>query len=55
MKIVGILGSLRSKYYTASALEQAIARVKALDAETEILALRPFSLQNNIGQKRATI
>ena len=33
VEIVGITGSLRSDSYSALALEQALKRVKALDAE----------------------
>lgn len=44
VKIVGILGSLRTDSYSALALQQAIERVKALDAEVEILDLRNMTL-----------
>ena len=44
VKIVGIIGSLRTDSYSALALEQAIARVKALNAEVEILDLRNMTL-----------
>lgn len=44
IKIVGILGSLRSNSYSALALKQAINRVEALGAETEILDLREMNL-----------
>lgn len=44
VKIVGILGSLRSDSYSALALQQAINRVRALGAEAEILDLRDMSL-----------
>ena len=44
IKVVGILGSLRQDSYSALALQQAIARVEALDAEVEIIDLRQMSL-----------
>ena len=44
VKIVGIIGSLRTDSYSALALQQAINRVKALDAEVEILDLREMKL-----------
>lgn len=44
VKIVGILGSLRTDSYSAFALQEAINRVKALDAEVEILDLRNMTL-----------
>ena len=44
VKIVGITGSLRSDSYSALALEQALKRVKALDAEVEMLDLRNMTL-----------
>ena len=44
VKIVGIIGSLRTDSYSALALQQAIERVKALDAEVEILDLRNMTL-----------
>ena len=44
VKIVGITGSLRSDSYSALALEQALKRVKALDAEVEMLDLREMTL-----------
>ena len=44
VKIVGIIGSLRTDSYSALALQQAIARVKALGAEVEILDLRNMTL-----------
>ena len=43
-KIVGITGSLRTDSYSALALKQAISRVRALGAETEILDLREMTL-----------
>ncbi|BAU66485.1 NADPH-dependent FMN reductase [Stanieria sp. NIES-3757] len=44
VKIVGISGSLRDSSYTALALQQAITRVEALDAEVELLDLRELNL-----------
>ena len=44
VKIVGITGSLRNGSYSALALEQAVNRVKALDAEVEIFDLRDLRL-----------
>ena len=44
VEIVGITGSLRSDSYSALALEQALKRVKALDAEVEMLDLREMTL-----------
>ena len=44
VKIVGILGSLRTDSYSALALHQAIERVQALGAEAEILDLREMNL-----------
>ncbi len=44
VKIVGITGSLRDGSYSALALQQAIARVRALGAEAEILDLRTMDL-----------
>ncbi len=44
IKIVGIGGSLRSNATSYKALEQAVARVKALGAEVEILDLRQMQL-----------
>ncbi|MEM8720072.1 MAG: NADPH-dependent FMN reductase [Cyanobacteria bacterium P01_G01_bin.39] len=44
VKIVGITGSLRPDSYSAIALQQAISRVGALGAETEILDLREMKL-----------
>ena len=44
VKIVGITGSLRSDSYSALALEEALKRVKALDAEVEMLDLRNMTL-----------
>jgi FMN reductase len=44
VKIVGITGSLRQGSYSALALQQAIERIKALGAETEILDLRTMNL-----------
>ncbi|MBE9046197.1 NAD(P)H-dependent oxidoreductase [Pleurocapsales cyanobacterium LEGE 10410] len=44
VKIVGILGSLRTDSYSALALQQAIERVRALGAEAEILDLRTMTL-----------
>ena len=44
VKIVGITGSLRTDSYTALALQQAVNRVQALDAEVEILDLREMKL-----------
>ncbi|MGL4881037.1 MAG: NADPH-dependent FMN reductase [Waterburya sp.] len=44
VKIVGIIGSLRPDAYSALALQQAINRVQALGAETEILDLREMNL-----------
>ena len=44
VKIVGIIGSLRSDSYSALALEQALKRVKALGAEIEMLDLREMKL-----------
>jgi FMN reductase len=44
VKIVGIIGSLRPDSYSALALQQAINRVQALGAETEILDLREMNL-----------
>ena len=44
VKIVGITGSLRSDSYSALALEEALKRVKALDAEAEMLDLRNMTL-----------
>ena len=44
VKIVGIIGSLRPEAYSASALEQASDRLKALGAEVEIIDLRQMNL-----------
>jgi FMN reductase len=44
VKIVGITGSLRKNSYSVLALEQAIARIKALGGETEILDLKTMNL-----------
>ncbi|BAZ43291.1 NADPH-dependent FMN reductase [Chondrocystis sp. NIES-4102] len=44
VKIIGIAGSLRPESYTAIALQQAINRVQALGAETEIIDLREMNL-----------
>ena len=44
VKIVGILGSLRTDSYSALALQQAISRVRALGAEAEIIDLREMTL-----------
>lgn len=44
VKVVGILGSLRTDSYSALALQQAIERVRALGAEAEILDLREMTL-----------
>jgi hypothetical protein len=40
VKIVGIIGSLRTDSYSALALQQAIARVKALGAEDNLTVTR---------------
>ena len=44
VKIVGIIGSLRSNSYSAKALEQVSEMVKAKGAEVEILDLREMKL-----------
>mgnify|MGYP001546749078 CR=1 FL=1 len=44
IKIVGIVGSLRSDSYSALALQQALNRVQALGAEVELLDLREMKL-----------
>ena len=44
VKVVGILGSLRTDSYSALALQQAIERVKALGAEAEMLDLKEMKL-----------
>ena len=44
VKIVGIVGSLRTDAYSGLALQQAINRVQALGAEVEILDLRDMNL-----------
>lgn len=44
VKVVGIVGSLRPDAYSAIALEQAMNRVAALGAATEILDLREMRL-----------
>lgn len=44
VKVVGIVGSLRTDSYSALALQEAINRVKDLGAEVEILDLRDMTL-----------
>ncbi|MEO1005594.1 MAG: NAD(P)H-dependent oxidoreductase, partial [Cyanobacteria bacterium J06638_38] len=44
VKIVGITGSLRPDSYSAIALQQAMRRVEALGAATEIIDLREMTL-----------
>ena len=44
VKVVGIVGSLRTDSYSALALQEAINRVKDLGAEVEILDLREMTL-----------
>ena len=44
VKVVGILGSLRTDSYSALALQQAIERVQALGAEAEMLDLKEMKL-----------
>ena len=44
VKVVGIVGSLRTDSYSALALHEAINRVKDLGAEVEILDLRDMTL-----------
>ncbi|MBW4418399.1 MAG: NAD(P)H-dependent oxidoreductase [Myxacorys californica WJT36-NPBG1] len=44
VKFVGIAGSLRPESYTFQALTQAVDRLKALDAEVEVLDLRTMNL-----------
>ena len=44
VKFVGIAGSLRPESYTYLALIQAVDRLKALDAEVEVLDLRTMNL-----------
>lgn len=44
MKIVGIIGSLRTDAYSALAMQQAVDRVSALGAEAEIIDLRELKL-----------
>ncbi|MCC0179123.1 NAD(P)H-dependent oxidoreductase [Waterburya agarophytonicola K14] len=44
VKIVGIIGSLRTDSYSALALKQAADRVRALGAEVKILDLREMKL-----------
>ncbi len=44
VKIVGIIGSLRTDSYSALALQQAADRVEALGAEVDILDLREMKL-----------
>ena len=44
VKVVGIVGSLRTDSYSALALTEAINRVKDLGAEVEILDLREMTL-----------
>ncbi len=44
VKVVGIIGSLRTDAYSALAMQQAINRVKDLGAEVEILDLREMTL-----------
>ncbi len=44
VKVVGILGSLRTDSYSALALQQAIDRVQALGAEAEMLDLKEMKL-----------
>ncbi|MEL6578648.1 MAG: NADPH-dependent FMN reductase [Cyanobacteria bacterium J06621_12] len=44
IKIVGIIGSLRPDAYSALALKQAMERISALGAATEILDLREMQL-----------
>ena len=44
VKVVGIVGSLRTDSYSALAVQEAINRVKDLGAEVEILDLREMTL-----------
>ena len=44
VKIVGIIGSLRPEAYSGLALQQAMERIKALGAVTEIVDLREMEL-----------
>ena len=44
VKVVGIIGSLRTDSYSALAVQEAINRVKDLGAEVEILDLRDMTL-----------
>lgn len=44
IKVVGIVGSLRSDSYSSLALHQAMERVKGLGASTEILDLKEMKL-----------
>ena len=44
VKIVGIVGSLRTDSYSALAIQQAIERVESLGASAEILDLREMTL-----------
>ena len=44
VKVVGIIGSLRTDSYSALAVQEAINRVKDLGAEVEILDLREMTL-----------
>ena len=44
VKIVGIVGSLRTDSYSAMALQQGIERVKSLGAEVEIIDLKKLNL-----------
>lgn len=44
VKIVGIVGSLRSGAYSALALEEALSRIQALGAEVEVIDLRKMTL-----------
>ncbi|HEY9769320.1 MAG TPA: NADPH-dependent FMN reductase [Coleofasciculaceae cyanobacterium] len=44
VKVVGILGSLRTDSYSALALQQALDRVQALGAEAEMLDLKEMKL-----------
>ena len=44
VKVVGIIGSLRTDSYSALALQEAIKRVEDLGAEAEILDLREMTL-----------
>lgn len=44
VKIIGIIGSLRTDSYSALALQQAVNRIQALGVEVEILDLREMKL-----------